>query len=329
MKKLFALVTATIMAASIFSGCTAKNEGTSENADGKKTVGIIQYASHPSLDNCRNGIEEALKEAFGDEISIDVQNGNADVSACDSIAKNMAAKNYDVIVPIATPAALSAYAAAKDKNIPVVFCAVSDPVEAGLARSQSEPEKNCTGTSDVLNLKAQLELICTMQPNVKKIGVLYTTSEANSVSHLKTLTELANERNIEIVSQGVQGAADIPQAAASLCAKVDCINNFTDNNVVNNLSVLLQQAGINNIPVYGSEVEQVTNGCIAAESIDYVALGKKTGEMVGEILNGKDISEISIASIEETEPVINETAAAALGIEIPDKYKTARLVSSK
>lgn len=329
MKKLFALVTATIMAASIFSGCTAKNEGTSENADGKKTVGIIQYASHPSLDNCRNGIEEALKEAFGDEISIDVQNGNADVSACDSIAKNMAAKNYDVIVPIATPAALSAYAAAKDKNIPVVFCAVSDPVEAGLARSQSEPEKNCTGTSDVLNLKAQLELICTMQPDVKKIGVLYTTSEANSVSHLKTLTELANERNIEIVSQGVQGAADIPQAAASLCAKVDCINNFTDNNVVNNLSVLLQQAGINNIPVYGSEVEQVTNGCIAAESIDYVALGKKTGEMVGEILNGKDISEISIASIEETEPVINETAAAALGIEIPDKYRTARLVSSK
>lgn len=329
MKKLFALVTATIMAASIFSGCTAKNEGASENADGKKTVGIIQYASHPSLDNCRNGIEEALKEAFGDEISIDVQNGNADVSACDSIAKNMAAKNYDVIVPIATPAALSAYAAAKDKNIPVVFCAVSDPVEAGLARSQSEPEKNCTGTSDVLNLKAQLELICTMQPNVKKIGVLYTTSEANSVSHLKTLTEIANERNIEIVSQGVQGAADIPQAAASLCAKVDCINNFTDNNVVNNLSVLLQQAGINNIPVYGSEVEQVTNGCIAAESIDYVALGKKTGEMVGEILNGKDISEISIASIEETEPVINETAAAALGIEIPDKYRAARLVSSK
>lgn len=328
MKRTIALLTALLVILTVFSGC-GNSKNSTESQNGKKmTVGIIQYASHPSLDNCCTGIKEALTEAFGDDIEIDFQNGNADVAACDSIAKNMAAKKYDMIIPIATPAALSTYAATKDKNIPMVFCSVSDPVAAGLAKSLDKPEPNCTGTSDILNLSAQLELITAMQPEVKKIGVLYTTSEANSVSHLKKLEKLAAEKNIKIISQGVQGASDIPQAAASLCSKVDCINNFTDNNVVNNLNILLEQAKANNIPVYGSEVEQVTNGCLASESIEYVALGKKTGEMAAKILNGTDISTVPIETIEDTAPVINTEVADGLKIKIPDNYKNAEFVTT-
>lgn len=327
MKRIIALVTTLVLSVTVFSGCNSTKKSNVSN-DGQFTVGIIQYASHPSLDNCYKGVKTALNETYGNNIKIDFQNGNADIATCDSIAKNMVAKNYDMIIPIATPAALSAYAAAKEKNIPVVFCAVSDPVAAGLAKSLDNPEPGCTGTSDVLNLKAQLELITSMQPNAKKIGVLYTTSEANSVSHLKTLEKLASKKGIKIVAQGVQGASDIPQAAASLCAKVDCINNFTDNNVVNNLSILLEQTKLNNIPVYGSEVEQVSNGCLAAESIEYVALGKKTGEMAADILSGTDISTVSIATIEETSPVINTEVASSLKLEIPDTYKNAEFVTT-
>ena len=273
MKKLLLMLVVLVMVFSLFAGC-----GKTTN-DEILTVGVIQYGEHPSLDNCYNGIELGLKEAFGEKIKIDLKNGNTDPATCDAIAKNMVAKDYDLIIPIATPAALSAYAAAINTDIPIVFCAVSDPVSAGLVKSIDSPGTNCTGTSDILDLGAQVELITSLQPDVKKIGVLYTTGEVNSISQLEVLKLVAAGKGIEVVAQGVQNAFDIPQAATSLCSKVDCINNFTDNNVVNNLTVLLSAANNEGICVYGSEVEQVQKGCLASVSIDYVELGKKTAEL--------------------------------------------------
>lgn len=325
MKRILAMAMVLVLAVLAFSGC-----GTVEkDNDGSITVGVIQYGSHPSLDNCYEGLEVGLKESFGDKIVIDLQNGNFDTAACDSIAKNMVAKKYDMIIPIATPAALSAYAAAINTDVPVVFCSVSDPISAGLVEDFEAPNTNCTGTSDILDLKAQVALIKAMQPNVKKIGVLYTTSEANSVSQLEVLKLEAAAVGVEVVAQGVQGAADIPQAASSLCSKVDCINNFTDNNVVNNLSVLIEQANSAGIPVYGSEIEQVENGCLASESIDYVTLGKKTGYLAAKVLNGAPAAETPVETIKDTVPVINTTVAQKLGISIPEAYKDAQMVSSE
>ena len=244
--KVLAMVLAMLTGVFALVACGKKEAEHSSTSIGstvgkKYTVGVIQFGSHPSLDNCYAGVEAALK-ASGLDITIDRQDGNFDSATCDTIAKNMVSKNYDLIIPIATPAAVSAYAAAANTNIPVVFCAVSDPVTAGIVDSIEKVGGNCTGTSDILDLSAQVDMILAMQPELKKIGVLYTTSEANSVSQLARLKEIALEKGVEIVEQGVQTAADIPQAAASLASKVDCINNFTDNNVVNSLSVVLEQA---------------------------------------------------------------------------------------
>lgn len=293
-------------------GPGAENEGF--------TLGVIQFGSHPSLDNCYTGIEEALK---GAEVTIDLQNGNFDSATCDGIAKNMAARNYDLIVAIATPAALSAYGATKNTDIPVVFCAVSDPVAAGLVDTVECPGGNCTGTSDVLDLSAQLALITAFQPEAQRIGVLYTTSEANSVSQLARLEELAEEAGVEIVARGVQGAADIPQAAAALCAQVDCVNNFTDNNVVSNLSVLLEQANAAGVPVYGSEEEQVKNGCLACVGIDYVALGRETGDMALRILSGEEASGMAVRQITDATPIYNSQALKRFSMTLPDIYANA------
>lgn len=330
MKKLIALITSIMLAAFAFAGCSNGKtaDGSKSDSKGKIKIGVIQFGSHPSLDNCYKGVKEALDEAFGDKADIDLQNGNFDSATCDSIAKNMVAKKYDIIIPIATPAATAAYAAAAGTDIPVVFCAVSDPVAAGLVESVEKPGANCTGTSDILNLDAQVDLIKAMQPDVKKIGVLYTTSEANSVSQLKKLKDIAAKKGVEVVEQGVQSASDVPQAASSLAPKVDCINNFTDNNVVNNITTVFEQANAANIPVYGSEVEQVVKGCLASESIDYVSLGKKTGDIAAKILNGEKASGIPVATIEETSPVINTDVAEKFGIEIPEKYKDAQMVKT-
>lgn len=291
-------------------------------------IGVVQFGTHPSLDNCFQGVEEGMAASglsYGD---LDRQDGNFDSATCDTIAKNMVAKNYDLIFAIATPAAVSAYSAAQSSDIPVVFCAVSDPQEAGLVDDAQAPGGNCTGTSDQLDLSAQIAMITTLQPEVKKIGVLYTTSEVNSISHLRQLKAVCEPLGLEVVEQGVQGAADVPQAAAALAAKVDCINNFTDNNVVSNLQEVLAKAGEAGIPVYGSEIEQVKNGCLASASIDYVALGRETANIAKQILEGADPGTIPVSYIAESTPVINTDVAATLNITIPEAYAGAETVTT-
>lgn len=306
-----------------FSGAASADDAAGQK--GPLLIGVLQFGSHPSLDNCYTGIEEGMA-ASGLSYTLDKQNGNFDSATCDTIAKNFVAKGYDLIFAIATPAAISAYSAAQGSDIPVVFCAVSDPGEARLVDDPEAPGQNCTGTSDLLDLSAQLEMITTLQPDAKNIGVLYTTSEANSISHLRSLREVVEPLGLTVVAQGVQSAADIPQAAASLAAKVDCINNFTDNNVVNNLQEVLAKATEAGIPVYGSEIEQVKNGCLASASIDYIALGRETAGMALEIIGGTDAGTIPVRYIDESTPVINTEVAAALGIEIPGLYKDAQMV---
>ncbi len=307
-------------------GCGSNDESANTGSGEEMTVGVIQFGSHPSLDNCYAGIEATLK-ASGKNITIDLQNGNFETTTTDSIAKNMASKNYDLIVGIATPAAISGFSATANTNIPVVFSAVSDPVEAGLMSDLNNPGVNITGTRDVLDLKGQLELIRAIQPDATKIGVLYTTSEANSVSSLNTLKELAPSYGFEIIEQGVQTSADIPQAAAALAPQVDLINNFTDNNVVSNLNVVLEHANNNNIPVYGSEVEQVKNGCIAAVGVDYVKLGNITGEMILDILDGADAKTMAVRQIEESSATANQEILNKFNLKVPETYTNIEYVT--
>lgn len=322
--KVLSLVLALAITALCMAGCGSSKS----SSDGKKLkIGIIQYMSHPSLDNCYKGVTEGLK-SLKQDYEIDYQVGSA-ASAdadCTSFASNMVSGNCDMIIAIATPAAKAAYTATADTDIPVIFCAVSDPVEAKLVSSLETPDDNCSGTSDVLDLSAQVKMIKSIQPEVKKIGILYTSSEDNSVSNLKRFREVCKTENIEVVASAIQSASDVPSAAEDLAGKVDCINNFTDNNVVNNLSVVLSAAEKHNIPVYGSEEEQVKNGCLASVSIDYVALGKVTGEMAVDALNGSDLSKMPVKQITDATPIINEKVLNSLSLKLPEDFQNATII---
>ena len=323
--KLIAVLTVIFVFAGILSSCTSGSKSD------KIKIGVIQYAPHPSLDNCYTGLVEGLKQAGyvdGDTISIDFKNAQGSMETSDQIAKNMVGKKYDLIIGIATPSAMSAFKATEDSGIPTVFCAVSDPVSAQLVEKLDKPNTHATGTSDLLNLEAQLKLIRALQPSAKKIGILYTTSEANSLSHLAEIKTLAPKYNFEIVEQGVQNASDIPQATTSLVSKVDCINNFTDNNVVNNLNVVLQKANDAKIPVYGSELEQVKNGCIASESLDYIALGKETGALAASVLKGAKPADTAVVLVKDSKPIINTDVLAKFGITLPSEYANAQTVKT-
>lgn len=331
-KKLLAVVLSAVLMIAVFAGCSSNNtaDSSEDTTDSVKKVAILQYMPHSSLDNCTQGVMNALEDAG---IDFDVQigsSGSADTD-CESYAQQMVAGGYDLIIAVATPAAMSAYSAVQNasSSIPVIFCAVSDPVAAGLADSMEAPGKNCTGTADAFDISGQVELIKQLQPDIKSLGVIYTTSEANSISQLKTLQSECDNAGIELVSQGISEASELASAAAALLPKVDAVTNLTDNNVVDNMSVVLEQAETAGIPVYGSEIEQVKKGCIASASIDYVALGEKTGKMAIDVLGGQDAATYPAVTVTDSFLVVNTDVASKLNITIPDSMSDVQKVTTE
>ncbi len=305
MKRMLALLSAALLLLSLAS-CQKKIP----------VIGINQYGEHPSLDNCREGFLEGLKEAGleeGTDYTIDYQNAGFDDNINTQIAQTFAAKNVAMMCAIATSSAVACYAAAEEKDIPVIFTAISDPVQSKLT------EGNITGTSDKLPVDAQLQLIRAMQPNAKTIGIIYTTSESNSVSTIANYQAKAGEYGFSIEAIGVTAQAEVTQAADTLInKKVDCFSNLTDNNVVGVLASVLEKTNEAGIPVYGSEVEQVKSGCVAAAGIDYLALGRKTGAIAAQVLTGKKTaSEIPFETITEFSNYVNNEALAQFNLHVP------------
>ena len=220
---------------------------------------------------------------------------------------------------------MSAYNAAKDANIPVIYTAVSDPTAAELADADGKPVGEITGTSDALPVEEQLKMIRAFLPDAKTIGILHTSSETNSDSTIAIYKELAPKYDFEIVDSAISQLSDVPMAAADLASKVDCISNLTDNTVVQALSAELDAANKAGIPVFGSEIDQVKAGCVGCEGLDYFALGQQTGKMAAQVLKGeKKASEMNFEIITEPSTFINTKAAEALGITVPEEYLNAK-----
>ena len=288
------------------------------------TIGIGQFAQHGSLDNCYEGFMQGLAEAGfveGENLKVDLQNAQADMGIAQQIAAQFAGKRVDMMVGIATPMAQACYNAAAG-DMPTIFTAVTDPVAAGFADANGVALGDVTGTSDALPIKAQLETIRAMLPTATKIGILYTTSEVNSISAIAEYKALAPEYGFEIVESGVSTVADIPLALDALLGKVDCLSNLTDNTVVSALALMLDKAYAAGKPVFGSEIEQVKLGCVASEGLDYIALGRQTGLMAAKVLSGEaKASEIPYEIITEPGLYVNPDVLAAFSIELSDELK--------
>ena len=309
-KKFAAVALSLTLGLTALTGCGAKKTEV-------KTIGISQYGEHASLDNCREGFLQGLVDAGlveGEDFTYDYQNAGFNDNTAIQIAQNFSAQNVDLMCAVATPSATACYAAAEDKDIPVVFTAITDPVEAKLDSG------NITGTSDKLPVEAQLELIRALQPDAKTIGIIYTQSEPNSVSAIREYEEKAPDYGFTIEAVGITQQSQATQAADTLIAKkVDCFSNLTDNNVVGVLSSLLEKTDEADIPIYGSEVEQVVLGCVASAGIDYFELGRQTGKMAAKILKGEaKASDMPYETITEYGIYVNSEALDNFGISLPD-----------
>jgi putative ABC transport system substrate-binding protein len=320
--KKFRVALALLVGVSILAGCAKATTTTTSSTSGESTkqikIGISQIVEHPALDSARKGFIDALKESGyedGKNIKIDFENAQGDQPTTQTIAKKFVSSKVDMILAIATPSAQAAYNSTKD--IPILITAVTDPVQAGLAKSLEKSETNVTGTSDNVPIEKQFELLKKLVPNAKKVGILYNTSESNSEIQVNSAKKGAPSAGLEIVPVGITNVNDIPQSLSSLVGKIDVLYVPTDNMVVSSMPIIADQCFKNNIPIIGSEKGQVTQGALATTGIDYYKLGKQTGAVAVEVIKGKKPSELPITTLSDMQLVINTDAAKKLNITIP------------
>lgn len=315
-KKKIALLLCGLLGASLLVGCGGENENEKETV--KKKVGIIQLIQHDALDQANKGFIDGLAEKGykdGENIEIEQQNASGKQDTAQQIAGQFVSAKKDLIFAIATPTAQVCYNATKD--IPIVFSAVTNPVNDGLAKDWKSSDCNTTGTSDMANIDEQLALLKEVLPNAKTLGVVYTTSETNSVNQVNELELLAAKYNLKIKKIGVANINEINQVLSNAMGDIDVLYAPTDNNVAASYELVAQIALKANKPVIGAEPAVVEKGGLLSKGIDYYELGKMAGYKAAEILDGKNPQDIEIETMKELAITVNTDVAKKLGIKIP------------
>lgn len=285
-----------------------------------KKVALTQIAPHPSLDKIRQGIEDELR-SFDPHITIVFDNAQGSIVTATQIAQKFSASDVDLIVPITTPSAQAVCNTLKNlKNeIPVVFAAVSAPERAKIINK--EQVTPVTGVSDRPPLKAQLQLMKQLMPNLKKVGILYNAGEDNSHSALEELKEISREFQIEIIEGACSQTSEVSTVATNLSEKVDALFIPNDNMVISALdSVLKVTQGKK--PVFTLDPESVTKGCLGSVAYDQYEMGRLVGKIAIRILNGEAPQAIPVETPNQVTTSVNLVAAKALGISIPDAVRT-------
>ena len=297
----------------------AQDTFTGDPAALKATVGISKIIPHPALDAIEQGTMDELKSLGFTNLTYDLQSANGEISTAASIAGKYKSQNVAVSVGIATPMAL---ALANSIKGPIVFSAVTDPVDAELRKNIGREATNITGVSDMTPIKAQFDLIVRLT-GAKKLGHVYNAGEANSLVLLHMLEGLCAAGGVELITSTVNYTSEVKQATEVLASKgVDAIYVSTDNIVAAAINSVTTTAEKYGIPVIGADpVTSKDTGALAAYGVDYYKAGRQTGRMVAAILQGTSPGDIPVKFMTEPDELtlyIDSKVANKLGIKIPE-----------
>ena len=292
-------------------GCAGDKKAEKESGE-KIKVGAIEYIEHVSLDNALKGFQDRLKEE-GIDVEIDVENLQGDQALATTVPKKFEGEDYKLVYAISTPAAQGAKTALPDKNI--IYSAVTDPVEAGLIDS---PDKitNITGVNDAVSAKDQLESFLKIYPDIKTIGTIFSTNEANSKIQVENLKKACDELGLTLETVGINNINDMGQALSTLTGKIDAYYALTDNTVASAGPILAESLLKNKVPSLSAEEGQVSKGLLMSEGVDYYEHGRQAGEMAIKILKGEDIKNIHAEDNKTSKKKINGKTAEALGLDL-------------
>jgi putative ABC transport system substrate-binding protein len=315
MKKVISGLAMCLAAALLTAACEKK-----EPAGAQVRIGIAKIVQHEALDACEKGIVDALKERGVDAV-FDLQNANGDLNTAAQIANKFKTDKVDVAVGIATPIAVALATAIQDT--PVVFSAVTDPVEAKLVSTLSRGEGNVTGLSDAIPTGDHIALFKEIA-GIRTLGYIYTSSEANSISARALVEEACAAQGLQLVTQAISTSAELRQAAESIVNRVDGIYLTTDNTVYSALSALIQVFGAAKKPIFSGDVTAaLSGGCMIASGFNYYKAGLATGNIAADILEGKKPQDIPVKFLtdpSESDLLFDLDAAKNCGITIPQQY---------
>jgi len=280
-------------------------------------VSVTAIVEHPALDAVRDGVRDGLKEAGyeGENLEFTYESAQGNAATAAQIAREFVGNDPDVIVPISTPSAQAV--AASTRDIPVVFSAVTDPVAAGLVKTNEEPGANVTGVSDLSPIADHVALIKELVPDVKAIAFVYNPGEANSVVLLNLFKEAAEAEGLSVVEAPANKSADVQGAARSAVGKVQAFYVPTDNTIVSALESLIGVAEENDIPLISGDTDSVERGTLASVGFNYYEVGKETAGVVVRILKGEEPGAIPVTFASGTDLVVNRKAAEGMGVELP------------
>ncbi|AEV94453.1 tryptophan ABC transporter substrate-binding protein [Pediococcus claussenii] len=309
-----------IAAMFIFLGFAFFHESTNGPVTSKKpTVGLLQLMNQPALAQIQSGIYTGLKdEGFhnGKNINIDYQNAQGNQSNLKTMSEKFANENADLAIGITTPSAIS-LADVMNKT-PLVMGAVTDPQGAGLVKNLKKPEKNITGVSDQAPLGEQLDLIQRLMPNMKTLGIIYTSSDNSAVTQYKKFKQLCEERHIKLKVYSISNSNDLNQVSQTMMSSVDAVYVPTDNTIAGAMSTLIKNSDAAKVPVFPAVDSMVKDGGVATYSVNQYKLGVMTGKMAGKLLKGQKISKTPVEFIRYGDLTINLPQAKKMGVHIPD-----------
>ncbi|MDY0241124.1 MAG: ABC transporter substrate-binding protein [Rhodospirillaceae bacterium] len=285
-----------------------------------KSVKITAIVDHPALDACRQGAIEALAErgfVDGQTIAIEFQSAQADVGTAGQIARKFAGDRPDVVIAISTPSAQAVLSAVRG-TAPIVFSAVSDPLSARLVKDLDHPSGNVTGVTDRLPLERHLELIREVLPGLRRLGVLFNPGEANSAAEVARLRDLASAQGITLIEGAAPDTNSVVSAARGLAGRVDAFYAPLDNTVVSALESVVKVSIDSKTPLFAGDTAWVARGAVASVGFDYHDIGRRTGQIAADILEGADPGAIPVRPIDRLRLVVNPDSAARMGLVLPE-----------
>lgn len=297
------------MAAAIILTASAYSQATSETDSSTIRIGISKLLAHPALDAIENGIKDYLEDN-GVNASFDTQNANGEISTAASIAQVFADEGCDIVVGIATPTAQAL--ANTFEDIPVVFASVTDVPAAGL-----DGIGNVCGVSDAVPIQEHFSIIERLT-GAKRIGMVYTSGEANGIALMESMKTVCEENGVELISASVANSAEVKMAAESIIDRVNAMYVATDNTVVSALSALSDTCSDAAIPLFSADTTSAFGtDVLLAGGFDYYASGLLTGELIKALIDGESPSDIGTVYLTDLELYVNLDVAEKLGIEIP------------
>ncbi len=286
-----------------------------------KSVAVTAIVEHPALDAVRDGVKAELKASGyeeGKNLKFTYQSAQGNVGTAAQIARKYVGDAPAQAVVAST------------KTIPVVYSAITDPVAAKLVKNWDATGTNVTGVSDLSPLEKHVALIKQVVPAAKRIGVIYSPGEANSVAIVESLKKAASAAGMTVAEAAAARTVDVPTAAQSLVGKADVIYTPTDNNVVSAFEGIVKVAQQAKLPVVAADTATVERGAVAALGLNYSDIGRQTGKIVVRILKGEKPGTIASQTSTNFELVVNPGAAKLQGVTLSDELlKTAKVVSTK